>query len=318
VIWGVVNSPGVLERLVFDGTNWVPDPANGWGAGKTLRYPGGVGDPDSEGVMFVGDSAGGGIYVGTERNNAASSTSRNAILRFDPSAPGTELTATHEWNLTADLPANGANLGIEGLTWIDDSVLVAKGFVDASKGHAYNPAEYPNHGSGLFFVGIEATGSIYAYALNHSDSTFTRIATFSSGFTQVMELQYDRDLGELWAVCDNGCNGRAHVLRIDPGTGTFGVAARFERPANMPNTNNEGFAIAPATYCVDGFKPAFWADDADLNGFSLRTGTVSCTATEAPGAVVSEFSSAALPVALLVAALGGFAALLERRRRGVV
>lgn len=28
--------------------------------------------------------------------------------------------------------------------------------------------------------------------------------------------------------------------------------------------------------CVGGFKPAFWADDSQTGGYSLRKGTVSC------------------------------------------
>lgn len=74
------------------------------------------------------------MYVASERNNSANSVSRNSILRFDASAAGSTLTATHEWNLTADLPAVGANLGIEAITWIPDSMLVANGFYDESRG----------------------------------------------------------------------------------------------------------------------------------------------------------------------------------------
>jgi len=34
VLWGARNGPGTLFRLIFNGTNWVPDTANGWSAGK--------------------------------------------------------------------------------------------------------------------------------------------------------------------------------------------------------------------------------------------------------------------------------------------
>ena len=52
----------------------------------------------------------------------------------------------------------------------------------------------------------------------------------------------------------------------------------FDRPATLPNSNNEGFAIAPATECVGGMKPVFWADDNDIGGNSLRRGSVQCAA----------------------------------------
>jgi hypothetical protein len=35
-------------------------------------------------------------------------------------------------------------------------------FFDESKGHVYNPGEYPYHGYGLFLVGVEANGNICA------------------------------------------------------------------------------------------------------------------------------------------------------------
>src|SRR5262249_7014345 len=80
---GARNGPGSLFRLLFNGTSWSPDPANGWSAGKGLHYPDGTGEPDTEDITFTtGSSA--GIYTVAERNNSANSVSRNSILRFDP------------------------------------------------------------------------------------------------------------------------------------------------------------------------------------------------------------------------------------------
>ena len=275
VLWGARNGPGTLFRLIFDGTNWVPDSANGWSAGRPLRYMNGNGDPDAEGVTFAGDTAAAGIYISTERDNSNNSVSRNSILRFDPTSSGGTLTATHEWNLTADLPTTGANLGMEGITWVPDSFLVASKFFDESKNRVYNPADYPNHGAGIFFIGIEANGMVYAYALDHSAGTFTRLATIATGLAGVMDVQFDRGSNDLWAVCDDTCQGRTVVLRPDS-AGRMTVARRFERPADMPNLNNEGFAMAPASQCVGNVKPVFWADDSETGGYALRAGTLSC------------------------------------------
>ncbi|MEO5926361.1 MAG: lamin tail domain-containing protein [Bryobacteraceae bacterium] len=277
VLWAARNGPGAIFRLVFNGTNWVPDTANDWGSGKLLRFLDGTGDPDAEGLTFAGTGSSAGLYVATERNNAANSVSRNAIVRFDPAAAGSTLTATHEWNLTADLPVTGANLGLEAITWIPDTFLVSKGFFDEVKNRLYNPADYANHGTGIFFVGLEANGLIYAYALDQAGTVFTRIATITSGFAGVMDLQFDSDLGDFWAICDDTCQGRSVVLRIDPATGKFIVARRFERPTGMPNLNNEGFAIAPASLCVGGNKPVFWSDDSNTDGHAIRSGSLSCS-----------------------------------------
>ena len=282
VLWAVRNGPGSLFRLVFDGSIWTPDSTNTWNAGKTLLYPGSTGSPDSEGVTFADGGSSSGMYVATERDNNANGISRNSILRFDVSTAGATLTATHEWNLTADLPAVGPNLGMEGITWIPDTFLVSQGFVDESQGGvatAYNPADYPNHGTGLFFVGMEGTGGIYAYALNHANGSFTRIATIASGFPGVMDLHFDRELGmnNLWAVCDDTCAGRSAVLKIAVGTGKFAVTQTFDRPGGMPNLNNEGFAVTPLMECVADRRPAFWADDSETAGHAIRRGALTCT-----------------------------------------
>jgi Lamin Tail Domain len=308
LLWAVRNGPGALFRLLWDGTKWAPDTANNWGAGKALRYPGGTGDADAEGVTYAGSPAA-GIFVATERNNLANTVSRPAILRFDPNAAGATLDATMEWNLTADLPAVGANLGLEAITWVPDSYLVANNFkTDANV--AYNPATYANHAGGLFFVGLEGTGGIYAYALDQVSGGFTRVTTIANPFVSIMELQFDRDLNEMWAVCDNTCNGQHAVMRIDPATGTFSVA-KFDRPTGMPNYNNEGFAIASAAQCINDRKPVYWANDGEDLGVSIRGGNIPCASGPVP--IVPEFPFAVLALVLGFGVLG--TVLLVNRRR---
>lgn len=281
VLWAARNGPGAIFRLVWNGTIWRPDSTNGWGAGKAVRYPDGTGDPDAEGITIGAAGSADGLYIATERNNQTSSVSRNTILRFDAQQAGATLTATHAWDLTADLPAVGPNLGLEAITWVPDSFLVNRGFFDEAAGRTYNPADYPNHGTGLFFVGIEANGGIYAYALDHATGGFTRVATIVSGFVGVMDLSFDRELGYLWAVCDDGCQGRTATLEIDGQAGSaslgrFVVTHRFERPSTMPNLNNEGFGIAAQAACVAGQKPVFWADDSETGGHAIRAASLPC------------------------------------------
>ncbi len=83
VLWAVRNAArATLYRLIFDGTIWTPDTANGWGAGKALHYTTGLNNVDSEGVT-LGEPGSSAIYVATERNNDASTVSRleRAALR---------------------------------------------------------------------------------------------------------------------------------------------------------------------------------------------------------------------------------------------
>jgi hypothetical protein len=280
VLWAVVNGPGTLLRMLWNGTNYLPDTANDWSLGKALRYPDGTGNPDSEGVT-LGANLADGIYVSTERNNDASTISKLAVLRFDASAVGTSLTATHEWNLTSLLPLVGANLGLEAITWVPDSYLVGKGFFDEAAGHVYAPSEYANHGTGLFFIGIEGNGKVYAFALNHLTGAASLVATITTGQTGVMSLEFDREVGYLWFGCDDTCANKTGVFDIDTSAGSatlgrFTLRRLFDRPSTLPDSNNEGIAIAPQSECVAGFKPFFWSDDSDKDTFSLRKDSIPC------------------------------------------
>jgi hypothetical protein len=280
VMWGVRNGPSTLFSLTFDGANWVPVGANDWNKGKSLRFPDGSGDPDSEGVTKAEwDSS--AVYVSTERDNLAGGKSRLSVLRFDADAAGTTLTATNEWNLTADLPPVGANLGLEALTWIPDSFLVSGQFIDESTGQPYDPQGYPDHGTGVFIVGLEANGMLYAYVLDHATGGYHRIATFASGHVAVMDVQFDRDVGYLWSVCDDTCGNKTGVLTLDtttasPTLGKFRVVRIFDRPSTLPNVNNEGIAIAPESECDAGMKAFFWTDDNQTGGHALRHDLIPC------------------------------------------
>jgi hypothetical protein len=280
VLWAVQNAPSLLFRLLFDGALWTSDTTNGWDAGKTLTYPGGTGGPDSESVTKAeADSP--AIYVAAERDNAASGVSRLSILRYDTSAPGSLLLATHEWNLTAELPVAGPNLGLEAITWVPDTTLVAGGFIDESTGGLYAPAAYRGHGTGVFLVGVEGSGIIYAFALDHDTGAFRRLATFSGGQAGVMGLAFDRETGYLWTTCDNTCGNRTAVVELETAPtaaarGRFLVRRIFERPSTLPDSNNEGIGLASEAECSGGRKAFFWSDDSNFGAHALRRDSVPC------------------------------------------
>ncbi|MFI5730905.1 hypothetical protein ACIA49_12350 [Kribbella sp. NPDC051587] len=266
VVWAVKNGPGKAYRLVPDGAGWKPDPS----AGKTLRYANGKGDPDAEGVVASPD----GIVVATERDNSDNDNSLLKVLRYDGTSSASTLNATREWNLTSDLPDVDSNSGLEGISWVPDSFLTAHGFRDEHTGTTYDPATYAGHGTGLYFVGLEDNGVIYAYALNQSSSSYTRVATIASGFSEVMDLEFDAGTGRLWAACDDGCSGRTTTLEINT-AGKFAPTATYNRPSGMANLNNEGFAISPT--CTSGTKTVLWSDDSNTSNHALRRGTLPCS-----------------------------------------
>lgn len=277
VLWAVRNGPSNLYRLGWDQGHWTVRPDGTW----TLRYPDGTGVPDAEGVTRVDSGPWAGLYVSTERNNEAWDQSRNSVLRFDPDSGGQdgELVATHEWNLTPSLPPNGPNLGIEGIAWISDEALVEAGFVDPRSGAPYAPGQgtagAADTGGGLFVVGIEGTGQLHLVALDHVTGEHIRIADVNTGLGSVMGLFHDGELGELWAACDEVCRGRIAILRIGE-DGHFRVDRVLERPAGMPDLNNEGIALAPLAECRGGTRPVYWTDDDETNGHSIRRGSVHC------------------------------------------
>jgi hypothetical protein len=254
----------------------------------------------------------GNVYVASERDNTNDTVSKISVLEVDPSnivvQNGDEdgdLNAIHEWDLGSDLGPNpgvnpetgldpgnpgDANLGIEAVAFVPDSYLTSVGFEDEHTGAAYNPLDYPNHvDGGVFFVGLEKTGKLYGYVFN-SDNSFTRIATIDTGFQTIQDLLWDPSQDALWATCDNGCQGRSSILRIDTNAdadkGTFQIETVYSRPTGATeNLNNEGFTVEPISECVDGSRSALWSDDSDDGGHWLRTASVDCTADTTPPAI---------------------------------
>ncbi|MBZ4486962.1 lamin tail domain-containing protein [Microbacterium sp. cx-55] len=278
-LWAVDNGTGTFWKLAVaaDGSTTF---AEGWTKdGKRARFlkdanaPTAAG-PDTEGITVADD---GFVYLASERDNSAKAVNQNIVLKIDPNAPGPDVVATQQWDLTALLPKVEANLGMEAVEWIADADLSAS-LIDDTTGQLYDPAQYPGHGNGLFFVAVEDTGDVYAFALK-ADGSASLVATIDPGLAGVMALDYDTVLDVLWAVCDNGCDGAAAQITLN-GT-TEPAIAHFARPAGMPNVNNEGFATSPTA--GTGTRAAWWFEDGVKSG-ALRLGTVPTAATpEVPG-----------------------------------
>ncbi|WP_167736786.1 lamin tail domain-containing protein [Nocardioides sp. 1609] len=277
VLWAVMNKGRLfkLKRTVA-GTYDSYDPA--WEGGVPLAFADGDGQPDSEGVTVGPDGA---LYITSERDNERNkSGSSNVVLRYDVStvtASTGELSATHQWDVHPFVPT-GSNLGLEGIAYVPDSFLVDSGWtVD---GRAYAAADQPT--PGLFATAVEGTGELHFFSLATAAAP-VEVKVESSGFPFSMDVAYDADRQQLWTLCDDTCGGVYHVLKVD-GSGDLAVTASYNRPAGMPNLNNEGMAIAPLSTAAAGAVAVIWADDGDTDGYSLRAGTLSTTA--APGTIV--------------------------------
>lgn len=283
VLWAVKNK-NWLFKLVKSNGKWIPDPS--WSAtGRQTRFAGGSGEPDSEGLTVGGN---GHLYITSERDNTNNTAPRDTVMEFDPAATGSTLTPIRQWDMTAQFPQldtgskDDANLGFEGVGFVPDSWLTANGWVDPRTGAAYNPANYPLHGTGLFFAGLEYDGTLHVYGLN-SDGSFTTFGTVATGKKSVMDVTFDAVTGRIVATCDNTCGETHTFLKVGAG-GAIVPDVTYTNPAVMPADNLEGFALAPASACVSGSREAVWSDDgiygfgsgSSSYGHALYSGTFPC------------------------------------------
>ncbi|MQY15418.1 hypothetical protein SRB5_56000 [Streptomyces sp. RB5] len=297
-LWAVKNKNRIYKLHRDAAGLWVPATDNGWGtadpaatAGKATVFADGSGQPDTEGIT----TADGGLFVTTERDNANKNVALDSVLRFDPNASGPTLTPTDSWDLTADFAgvlspgdSDDANLGFEGITYVPDEALAGR-FRDESTGAAYDPADYPAHGGGVFFLALEKNGHIYAYVLG-DDGTSHRLADIATGMPNIADTQWDADNNRLWAVADNSSAGSTVLLKLGA-SGAFVSDRIYDRPAGLADRNLEGFVLMPDSTCVAGQKQVIRSDDGNNEGHSLWVGTIDCDLgidTVAPTVVVKD------------------------------
>lgn len=282
-LWAVKNK-NWLFKLVKSGSKWIPDAS--WAAnGKQIRFSGGSGKPDSEGLTIGGN---GHLFVTTERDNDNNTVPKDTILEVDPGSTSSTLSPLRQWDMTSQFPQlntgskDDANLGFEGVGYVPDSWLTTNGWVDPLTGNRYNPANYPLHGSGLYFAGLEWDGSLRVYGLN-TDGSFTTFGAIATGKTSVMDVMFDTGTQRIIATCDNTC-GETHTLMKVNISGALVPDVTYTNPSVIPTDNLEGFAIAPTSTCANGAREAVWSDDgiwgfgsgSTSNGHALYSGTFPC------------------------------------------
>ena len=240
----VNNGTGTLYVLDYDRAAGTYSVARSF----VLTYPDGSGLPDSEGVTVGPDGA---VYVATERNDDASSTSRPSVLRLvlPTDRDSGTLVATDEFSLSSLTGPIGANAGLEAIEYLPEAF------------------------GGAFAVGVEGTGKVHFVQLG-AGGAVTEVQAYTSPFTGVMALDYDEVGGVLRVLCDEVCEGRSLEMTFD-GTQFVTDGTLYARPAGMANLANEGFAAHRETVeCETGgtaeLTRFLWADDAAADGAGLR------------------------------------------------
>ena len=263
------------------GTFWILDVlkngelsfAKGFENGKRVRFQKDADDakaagPDAEGITADGDGL---VYIASERDNNVKGVNFNMILQVDPHKEDNDLVALQQWDLTASLPQVSANMGIESVEWVSNKNVEGK-LYDQNTDAVFDATYYPNAiASGVFFVALEDNGHVYAYVLNE-DGSSVQIADIDVKIGGAMALDYDTYENVLWVVADNGYNNRAAKIAF---TGEKETEILHIMPASGVDTsfNNEGFAIAEASFTKDGQRPVYRFKDGEKFG-SLSIGSI--------------------------------------------
>ncbi len=242
--------------------------AKGYEEGKQVRFqkdkdnPSAKG-PDTEGITLDKE---GNVYLASERDNSNKGVNFNSILMVskDNIDESNIIVANKEWDVTSLLPSVSANMGIEAIEWVSKENLEGKLF-DQSKNAAFSFTNYPNAiADGLFFLALEDNGHVYALALNN-DGSSTLIADIDTKLGGAMALDYDDYEKKLWVTTDNGYNNLAATI-------SFNSLENPDITHVLPptgldiNANNEGFAIADATYLENGKRPVYRFQDGVKEG----------------------------------------------------
>lgn len=250
--------------------------ASGFEQGKQVCFQKDAGTPnakgpDAEGITVDGS---GMVYLASERDNSNKGVNYDTILMVDPNESGTRLVAQQEWDLTESLPQVSANMGIEAVEWVANSDVAGK-LIDQNTGSTFDAATYPKAvANGVFFVALEDNGHVYAYVLN-SDGTVVQIADIDSKLGGAMSLDYDAYEKNLWVAADDGYGNRMARITLN-GTENPEIVHVLPATGVDANANNEGFAIADASYTVNGQRPVYRFCDGVASG-ALTIGSMNCS-----------------------------------------
>lgn len=258
--YGVNNKEGrfVIFKVVNDQVIFAPGFDN---KGKAVKFikdannPKAIG-PDSEGITV--DSKG-RVYLAIERDNGEKNINKNMILQVaDPFKDKKEMEADKEWNITNLLPDVDANLGIETIEWVSFDNLNGL-LYDQKNNKALDKNDYPNaYANGIFFVGLEANGHVYALVLEE-DGKAEVISEIETGLGGVMSMDFDLANNVLWANADNDYNNIHNIIQFNGSKIPKIVHVTAPKDMNI-DLNNEGFMIDPEV-SEDGLRPTYWFMD---------------------------------------------------------
>ena len=273
-LYAVDNGTATFWELDVDKDDGSMSFVKGFEKGKRVRFQkdkdnAGAKGPDAEGITV--DSKG-MVYLASERDNSAKGVNYNTVLMVDPSSEGNDLVAQKEWNLTSLLPSVSANMGVEAIEFVEaDNVSL----IDKNTGSAFSMDKYDQSvADGVFFVALEDNGHVYAFVLNN-DGSAVLISDIDSKLGGAMALDFDTSEKVLWVAADNGYGNRSARIKLN-GTDNPEITHVLPPSGLDVNGNFEGFAIADASYAIDGERPVYRFQDGVKEG-ALVIGSLATT-----------------------------------------
>lgn len=263
-IYGVNNKEGrfIIFKVENDQVIFAPGFDN---KGKAVKFIKDANDPkaagpDSEGITVDNK---GRVYLAVERDNGDKNVNKNMILQVaDPFKDAKEMVADREWNITKLLPDVGANLGIETIEWVSFDNINGL-LYDQKNNKALDKKDYPNaYADGVFFVGMEANGHVYALILEENGKAEV-ISDIKTGLGGVMSMDFDTENNVLWANADNDYNNIHNIIQFNGSNNPKIVHVTAPKDMDI-NLNNEGFVIDPQV-TADGLRATYWFMDGSNN-----------------------------------------------------
>ena len=123
------------------------------------------------------------------------------IRRYDVSILGTP-QLINEFDFSRYVPVYNGSAGSEGLAFVPDAGLAARGFVDGN-GQPYTSR---NGMGGLMFVAHQNGGALYVFDLNPVTNAVTFVGRYLTSRTESSGLEFDRSTNHLFVWHNIGSN----------------------------------------------------------------------------------------------------------------
>ena len=248
-------------------------------------YTTGTGGPDSEGVTKAAFGSP-GVYVSTERDNTNNRREppERAALRRQRVATATLTRDARLEPEPLDLPVADANLGLEAITWVPDSVPDrARASSTRARTRLTIPSRYAQpRGRHLLRRSRGKRDDLRLRAgsrgrrrsparRDHRQRQSVDHGSLVRPRRRLLVGRVRRHLQRVARTCSTSTRARLPTLR------KFYMRQGFERSSTMRNINNEG-SRSRRGQVLGGFKPVFYSDDSNTNGHAIRVDSIPCGA----------------------------------------